>query len=403
MPKWYYSGLPRSIYVLFAARIINRLGDFVRFFLTLYLTRILNMGEKATGLVVTLASAAVMLGTVTGGKLSDSVGHKKTMLIAQVLSALTLMVCGFFPTHAVLPYLLILSQLFFGAIRPASQALLIDLTPSDQRQKAFSLLYLGINIGVALGPMIAGFLFEHYRRWIFWGDAITSFIGVLLIWRFVPNTNPRTAEKAEIASEAAVEGSSIRVYLKRHILAVFTLFMILTSIVYAQHSFTLPLLLNKLFDARSARFFGIIMSVNAVTVIIFTPMILRFFQRLPASLNMVWGSIAYALGFGMLAFSFESLVYLLISTVVWTWGEIIFATNTGVFVAKYTPVNHRARFGAIRHLAMSGGQTLAPLLAGGLITGLGVRGVWFPVMGLALIGAAALYAIHIWDKSKKKL
>lgn len=397
MLKKFYGGLPKSIYVLFAARIINRLGDFVRFFLTLYLTRILLMDEKTTGLVVTLASAAAMVGTLGGGRLSDTLGHKKTMISAQLLSALVLGVCGFFPAHRVLPFLLVLSQLFLGAIRPASQALLIDLTPVEKRQRAFSLLYLGINIGVALGPMIAGFLFENHRRLLFWGDAGTSIIGLMLIWRFVPDTTAATAEKSDRAAEAEVGGSSISVFFKRRIIAAFTFVLMLTTVVYAQHSFTLPLLLNNLFHAGSARLFGILMSVNAVTVLVFTPIILRIFQRGEASMNVVWGSLAYALGFGILVLPMQSLVFFLASTVVWTWGEIIFATNVGVFMAKHTPVNHRGRFGSIRHLFLSGGQTLSPVLGGFLISSLGVRGVWYPVAGLALAGAAALFVIHRRD------
>ena len=77
--KWFYGGLPRSVYVLFFARIINRLGDFVRFFLTLYLTRILGMTEKRTGFFVTLSAVAVMAGNVAGGRLADSFGRKRTM------------------------------------------------------------------------------------------------------------------------------------------------------------------------------------------------------------------------------------------------------------------------------------------------------------------------------------
>ena len=401
MRKWFYSGLPKGLYALFAARIINRLGDFVRFFLTLYLTRILQLNEKATGLVVTLASAAVMIGTVAGGKLSDAFGHKRTMLLAQFLSACALIVCGFFPDRTFLPYLLIISQFFFGAIRPASQALLMDLTPPDMRQKAFSLLYLGINIGVAVGPMIAGFLFEHHRRLLFWGDAATSLIGLAVIWKLVPNTSAGTAEKTGETAEAEIGGSSILVFLRRHIIVVFTFILMLSTLVYSQHSFTLPLLLNHLFQSDSARLFGIIMSVNAVTVILFTPLFLRLLQKKDASLNVVWGAAAYGIGFGMLAFQIQSLPYLLLSTVIWTWGEIIFATNVGVFMAKHTPVNHRGRFAAIRHLFISGGQTLSPLLGGMLISALGVRGVWYPVCGLSVFCAAALYSIHRWDRKKK--
>ena len=385
MSKWLYGNLPRSVYFLFVARIINRFGDFVRFFLTLYLTRILQMDEKTTGLIVTLSAVAIMLGSLGGGKLGDSIGHKPVMLLSQCISASILFVCGFFLFHSMLTSLLIASQLFLGAIRPVSQALLIDLTPPERRQQAFSLLYLGINIGVAVGPMVAGFLFENFRHWIFWGDAITSFIGVFLIWRFVPKTRAETAQKSEETAEASVEGPSVTAFLKRPILAAFTAVTLFTTLVYAQHNFSLPLLLNEIFAAKSARFFGIIMSVNAVTVVVFTPLILKLMNRRPPALNMVWGGVAYAAGFGMLPFTGSSMFLFLLSTVIWTWGEIVFATNVNVFVSVHTPVNHRGRFSAIRNLVLAGGQALAPLLGGFIIGAVGVRGIWYPVFALALV------------------
>ncbi|MFW5769614.1 MAG: MFS transporter, partial [Spirochaetota bacterium] len=252
MSKWFYGGLPRSVYVLFVARIINRLGDFVRFFLTLYMTRVLGMTETSTGLVVTLASAAVMAGTLGGGKFADLFGRKRIMLISQILSAAVIGFCGFIPAHAALPALLIVSQFFLGALRPASGALVMDLTPPEKRQRAFSLLYLGINIGVALGPMIAGFLFENYRRWIFFGDAITTMAGVFLVWRFVPETSHATAYRSEDHRERSFDGSTFRAFLNRPVLTVFTGILVVTSMVYSQFHFGLPLLVNEVYPDNSA-------------------------------------------------------------------------------------------------------------------------------------------------------
>ena len=401
MSKWFYGGLPRSVYALFVARIINRLGDFVRFFLTLYLTRVLEMNEKATGLVVTLASAAVMAGTLGGGKLADRFGRRRIMLISQTLSAAVIGICGFIPAHAALPALLIVSQFFLGALRPASGALVMDLTPPEKRQRAFSLLYLGINIGVALGPMIAGFLFEHYRRWIFFGDAITTMVGVLLVWYFVPETSRESAYRSDDHRERSFDGSTLRAFLNRPVLAVFTGILVLTSTVYSQFHFGLPLLVNEVFRDNSARFFGIISSVNAVTVILFTPLILKLFERRAPLRNMVTGCIAYAVGFGMLVLTVTGRWFFLLSTVLWTWGEILFATNVNVFISAHTPYNHRGRFTAVTHLAMSLGQTIAPAAAGFIIAGIGVRGIWLPIFFLSAASAAGMAFLHRVDLNRE--
>ena len=42
----------------------------------------------------------------------------------------------------------------------------MDLCPADQRKEGFSLSYLGVNLGVAIGPMCAGLLFERHLPWL---------------------------------------------------------------------------------------------------------------------------------------------------------------------------------------------------------------------------------------------
>ena len=43
---------------------------------------------------------------------------------------------------------------------PAYDALLADLTNPDNRKGAYSLVYMGWNLGFAIGPAIAGMLFQ---------------------------------------------------------------------------------------------------------------------------------------------------------------------------------------------------------------------------------------------------
>jgi len=45
---------------------------------------------------------------------------------------------------------------------------------TETRRAAFSLSYLGVNIGVALGPLMAGWLFTHTLSWMFWLDGVSA-------------------------------------------------------------------------------------------------------------------------------------------------------------------------------------------------------------------------------------
>lgn len=86
------------------------------------------------------------------------------------------------------------AQFFNGAVQPANAAMMADLTNRKNRQQAFSFLYLGVNIGVAVGPLIAGILYKNYVKWIFWGDALTTFISIVLIAFLLKESKPKDLE-----------------------------------------------------------------------------------------------------------------------------------------------------------------------------------------------------------------
>ncbi|MCG8453416.1 MAG: MFS transporter [Spirochaetales bacterium] len=392
-----FRGLPRSIYILFFARVVNRAGDFVHFFMTLYVTRVLGFTVQQAGYVLTAVALAMLIGGLFSGKVADSWGRKRVMLWSQGLSASVLFLCGFFSDATWLPWMLVLSQFFMGAVRPASQALVTDLSPPNLRREAFGLLYFGINLGVAIGPLVAGFLFEKYRSWLFWGDSITTFVALILVAIFVEEPD----------SDVPVQGSSwehkddsslFQAFFGRKILVVFLAATVVSHFVYAQVGFSLPLLMETLFDAKSAQVFGSIMTLNALIVILITPLCLKGLHRFQTAHNMVAGALFYVVGFGVLAVIPPSLAWVFASTIFWTVGEVIFATNARVFSASHTPVNHRGRFASIEEATRSGGRIVAPMIAG-LLTGvLGTRGVWIPVAGAALILAGVLFLIARWNQ-----
>lgn len=397
-----YSGLPRSVYILFLSRVINRMGDFVKIFLTLYLTRYLNLDEKQTGMIITLIGLFSVLGTITGGKITDHFDRKKILMATQFLSALTAGFCGFIPNSPMLPWILVLFNFFTGASRPVSTAILTDLTTPENRAQSFSLLYLGINIGVAVGPLLAGFLFNNYRQWIFWGDSITTFLSIILIFAFIPSID-RSSIKAGSQKEEEEKAPIHQALLKRPVLLIYSLLVLFSTFVYSQHAFTLPLLLNEVMSLEGAKFFGILMSINAVSVLVLTPILTSRLHRVKPLINMALGHLCYAAGFGMLFFSNELPLFFIISTIIWTLGEILNVINSGVFVANHTPVNYRGRFSAWFGTARSIGHTLGPLISGFILSGIGMKFLWALIFVISLILYFFYRGLVILDRNKEEI
>ncbi len=399
-----YSGLDRSIYVLFIARVVNRIGDFVQLFLVLYLTSRMGFTEGAAGRFLMGAAAMNAIGVILGGVLSDRYNRKVVLIGCQLLFAAFYIACGFYTDSMVSPWLILISSIFRGATWPSTNAMVIDLTDGENRRRAFSLLYLGTNIGVAIGPLIAGFLFNSYLNWLFWGDAITTLIAAAAVIYFVTDTKPtdddiKEFSKARGDGEQAEEGTALGAFLRRPVLVVYLLIALLSSFMYAQMNFTIPLQMNDLFGADGPSRFGLIMTFNAVVVLVFTALITHMTKKNRPIANIAISSVLFTVGYGML-FGVTTMWFYLLSTFIWTIAEVLNVTNSNVFISRHTPITHRGRFNSIISLVHGAGYALCPWISGMLLERTSFSYLW-KVVGIVGVIATILYLI-LWSVLKRR-
>ncbi len=408
--KLTYFGLPRSVYVIFFARVVNSMGNFVHPFMTLLLTSKGGMGEQTVGLFLLLSSVVQVPGSLLGGKLADKMGRKKIMITFMGLAALCLIPCAFLIDNKAMfhyiPWFLILSSCFGSVAGPASGAMMNDLTLPENRQAAFSLLYMGMNAGTALGSIIAGVLFNNFMKFLFIGDALTTLLSILLLALLVKETKPQNEELDELhgerLDEKAEEGGLFIALLKRPTLLIFVSIDMLFSFIYAQTNFSLPLQTNAVFgEELGASYFGTFAMINCLEVIFLTTIITLLTRKIRPEYNVAIAGLFYTVGFGMLFFV-ESFWLFILSTVIWTVGEIINATNIGVYIANHTPVSHRGRFNSIIGLITGTGYAISPYVMGSFIAGSKVTNVWPMISVIAIIAAFSMYLLGTYEKRRVK-
>lgn len=389
-----YRGLGASLWSMFFATMINRFGDFVGSFLALYLSRVLGYEAAHTGFVISMVFTASMAGSLLSGWVADRTGRKEALLMFQSAGAFINLMLSFMVHVSWAPAFIVFGSLFRGGARPLIGAVLTDLAPPEKRKEVFGLQYWSINVGVALGPLVAAFLFERSIPWLFRGDALTTLLSVLLIHYGV-----RMPKETHVASSLEHHDGrgALRAFVSRPILLAFAGLAVLSSLTYSQTGFGLPMTVSHVMDKAGPRSMGYLMSLNAVVVILFSIPIARILRSWTPLSCMSLSGLFYVIGFGMLAMPL-SFIGFAGSTVIWTTGEIVSSINMGVFLARHSPANWRASFQSFLGVCFSAGWVIGPLTGGWLLGGGNYALLWLATAAVCLIWAVLAFMVDRWDR-----
>lgn len=343
--------LPRAAWILFGGTLINRFGTFVMPFLAIYLTR---EGYSATraGLAVSAYGAGHIIASMLGGHLADRIGRRHTIALSMFGSAVTMLALSqarAYPTIVALTFLVGMAGELY---RPAASALLGDLVTPEQRIAAFGMYRFAINLGFAAGPATAGFLADRSFFLLFAGDAITSLLYGVVALVALPH-GLRSSGKEEKPAEA------LRVALRDR---PFVLFLMATACVtwieFQLHS-TVPLYIQSLGYSMST--YGSLMSLNGVMIVLFELAIIAWTQRFAPQPMIAIGYMLTGIGIALTGLA-QSIPALVVTVVIWTIGEMIYAPVTGAFVTALAPERYRGRYMGLWILMWSFGMLMGPFL-----------------------------------------
>jgi MFS family permease len=368
--------LPPAAWVLFAGTVINRFGSFVLVFLVLYLT---DRGYSASqaGVAIGTYGAGALVASWIGGTLADRIGRKQTIALSMFTSALTMLALSQAQSLWMIVSLTGMAGCTAELYRPASGALLADLTKPGERVSAFAVYRLAINLGYAIGPAVGGLLAERAFFYIFVGDALTSIVFGAVALLFLPGRLPDT-------DETHVSGrGAIGVVLADRNFMIFLLVSVISSLVYFQSHSTFPLHVGERF---STSIYGMLVSLNGILILIVELPISSVTRRYRPQPVMALGLVLVGAGFGLTALA-GTVPLLAMTVIVWTLGEIIFSPVAAAYVADVAPFHMRGRYQGAWGLSFGVGLVLAPLLGTALYS-VSPRGLWtmcFIVSCLAVI------------------
>lgn len=395
-----YKGMPKEIYIIFISRIVNAVGCFVMPLMTIIMTDRIGLSNEDAGFFLSLNSMVYPVASIIGGKLADTYGRKKLIIIFGTLGALLYAYCGFIEPSMHLIYVILAASTIMYVAGPAHDSLIADLTTPENRARAYSLSYLGWNIGFAVGPIFGGFLYRRYLPIVFIGDAITALMAIGLIYFFVNETIDRT--KNEITDEnrkleRREEGSIISVLLKRPILVYFSIIALGYEFSYSQWNFLMPLHSIKNFGEMGAQYFGWLASFNGLVVILFTPVMTKLTRKIKSIRNMVHGILLYAAGFGMLGL-ISRLPFFFVSCFTFTLGEVLLTISVMPFIINHTPSSHRGRMSAVLTTITGTGYAVGPMVMGKILNFTSIEDAWIFIGILTTITAVMMLGLEKYER-----
>ncbi len=400
--KRIYHEYPKQFWVVVFASFIDHTGGALIFpFFALYITHKFNVGMTEVGLLFVVFGISNFIGSMLGGALTDHMGRKSVIIMGLIVSALTSLGMGLVTKLEYFYLMAIVTGIFADMAGPAHQAMITDLLPEEKRADGYGIMRVAMNLSVAIGPAIGGFLAAKSYLLLFSTDAVTSIITAVIFYLLVAETRPQTVTaEASIQPESSLVDSFkgyLVVWRDRAFIA-FLMISIVITIVYVQMNSTLAVFLR---DTRGVpeSGFGIIMSFNALLVVLFQFAITRRLSKHKPMLMMALGALIYAIGFSMYGYVANFGMYLVAMFII-TVGEMIVVPVAQTVVAKFSPEDMRGRYMAVFGISWLIPGSVGPLLAGLVMDNADPLWVWYGAGILALVAMFGFLILHLSQDEK---
>ena len=392
-----YKNLSKEIYVLFFGRIVTSMGSLIWPLLTLILKN--KLGYNATT-IATLTMAMSILQfpmLLLGGKLADTLNRKKIIIVCDLVTVVSYIICGLLPLSNYSIALFYIAGVFATIEGPSYDALVADLSDSESREKAYSLQYLGMNLVLVLSPTIGGLLFENYLWLAFILTGLATLSSTILIILFIKRLS---VEKGNVSAyEEKRENESVfRILRERKTLILYALVCGFGGIVYAQFNYLLPLNMETLYGAKGATIFGMLTSTNAIVVIIATPLITTFLSRLMDVRKILIGESLIVLGLFGYRFVQGAMVPYFILMILFTIGEVFNTLGHQPYMTRRIPSTHWGRVNSFVNTVNGLFAGVGNIFIGKIVDVKGYDMAWLAVGVLGAVAIILVVMLNLVDK-----
>ncbi|HJF17088.1 MAG TPA: MFS transporter [Globicatella sulfidifaciens] len=372
--------MPKQVWILVIGMFVNTIGtSFLWPLNSIYIHHHLGKSLTIAGIVLTMNSLAAVIGNLLGGFLFDRIGGFKTILIAVILNVTAFGTLMFF--HDWLPYVILLAVVGFsgGIVFPAMYALIGSAWPTGGRN-AFNMLFLANNVGVAIGPALAGFIADFNFEYVF----IANFFTYLLFFLLVVCTFKQFDTKVVRQKQSKDVKGKIKTNPGFYALLTLCMALVLCWMSYSQWTATISSYTQEIGISLSQ--YSMIWTINGLLIVVFQPFIRPLVKRWDNKLKhqLVLGLILMASSFVIVSVA-ETFTIFAVAMAILTLGEVFFTPVIPTIANKLAPKGRQGFYQGIVNSATTIGRMIGPVFGGMMVDLYGMQTLMWSVVILLFV------------------
>jgi len=390
-----FSGLSRETWLLSIVMMFNRCGSMAVPFMGLYVTQSLHRTEMDAGLIITLFGVGSILGSATGGKLTDIIGFRPVQILSSIIGGLLFIVFSTITHFSTLCILAVVISFFSEAFRPANFTAVAHYAKTDTITRSYSLNRLAVNIGWSVGISMAGIIASINYKLLFIVEGSVSILVGVAIMALLPKVQDfRKKAKENRINMVIIKPWQDAFYVKFILLT--TLFITCAFLMFR----VVPVFFKEEWHIDEFAI-GIIIGLNGAIIALFEMILINKIEKKRSPMFfIIIGSIFFAVSYLLLSAPIVFHIITAVLTIItFTIGEMFVLPFINTVVISRSNEHNRGLYAAGYTLSWSCAQVIGPLGGFFIARHLGYNWLWF---GLACILLLCAYGFSLLNKKQEK-
>jgi ACDE family multidrug resistance protein len=379
----------RNLHIIFSITLIAVMGvaSITPAFPTII--RVFKIDREHIAWLITVFTVPGVVLTPVMGVVADRFGRKRVLVPSLFLFALAGVSCGFAKSFEVLVILRFFQGIGAASLGSINITLIGDIYQGRERATAMGYNGSVLSIGTAAYPAIGGGLTMLGWNFPFFFPVLAIPVG---IWVLVALKNPEPRTNENFFRYLKNAGKSMLI---RPVIGIFILSIATFIILYGAYLTVFPLYLKDTFNANALNI-GLMMSAMSVSTAITSSRLGNMIKRFSASRLITIGFLLYTISLVLIPL-LPGLLYILLPALLFGIAQGLNIPATQTLLAELSPTEYRAAFMSINGMVLRVGQTIGPLLAGGVMVFSGLSLVFY--LGAVLSGCMIFFS---WIMLRKK-